>query len=402
MKLLHKKLERNIIYDYFYTFINNLNMSSSIWVLYLAYHGMSLMKIGILEGIYHITGIIFEIPSGAIADLLGRKKSLLLGRILMVISCFFMLFSASFIGFAVGFILQSLSGNFNSGAEEALVFDSLKMLGKENSYTAINGRINMLIEVSQSIATVVGGILAEISYTYCYGACIIITLIGILPALFMTEPPVAANADDDADNIVKEKKRFTNVVRGHFTTSAKVLKANPKILFIIIYYSVIFSSFALLFFYSQQYFSDFGLNKIEISLIMLFAGIVACAGAFLSDRIYRFLGNRISIIGAIAIAICIGLFGLNNLYVAFVALLIADFFNSVLYPIQSTSLNKLIPSEQRATLLSVNSMFFSVFMILLFPLAGALADVIGLGSSFVMISAVVLIGTCVLYKLSDD
>ena len=402
MKLLHKKLERNIIYDYFYTFINNLNMSSSIWVLYLAYHGMSLMKIGILEGIYHITGIIFEIPSGAIADLLGRKKSLLLGRILMVISCFFMLFSASFIGFAVGFILQSLSGNFNSGAEEALVFDSLKMLGKENSYTAINGRINMLIEVSQSIATVVGGILAEISYTYCYGACIIITQIGILPALFMTEPPVAANADDDADNIVKEKKRFTNVVRGHFTTSAKVLKANPKILFIIIYYSVIFSSFALLFFYSQQYFSDFGLNKIEISLIMLFAGIVACAGAFLSDRIYRFLGNRISIIGAIAIAICIGLFGLNNLYVAFVALLIADFFNSVLYPIQSTSLNKLIPSEQRATLLSVNSMFFSVFMILLFPLAGALADVIGLGSSFVMISAVVLIGTCVLYKLSDD
>lgn len=67
------KLKKTIPLDYIYTFILNLNMANSIWVLYLAYCGMSLMQIGLLEGVYHATGILFEIPSGAIADLLGRN-----------------------------------------------------------------------------------------------------------------------------------------------------------------------------------------------------------------------------------------------------------------------------------------------------------------------------------------
>lgn len=70
---LGKKLKRNILLDYCNVFITNLNMQSSIWVLYLAFKGMSLAQIGILEGIYHTTSMLFEIPSGAIADLLGRK-----------------------------------------------------------------------------------------------------------------------------------------------------------------------------------------------------------------------------------------------------------------------------------------------------------------------------------------
>jgi len=71
---LEKKLKRNIPLDYISIFIERLNMQSLIWVLYLAYCGMNLGQIGILEGIYHVTSMIFEIPSGAIADLLGRKK----------------------------------------------------------------------------------------------------------------------------------------------------------------------------------------------------------------------------------------------------------------------------------------------------------------------------------------
>lgn len=149
MNHLQQKLRNNIIAEYFYSFINNLSMSSSIWVLYLAYKGMNLMQIGLLEGIYHLTGLLFEIPSGAAADLLGRKKTLIISRILMVISCIIMLFADSFLGFALSFLFQSLSGNFNSGTEEALLFDSLKLLGKEEHYLTVSGRISTLFEVSQ-------------------------------------------------------------------------------------------------------------------------------------------------------------------------------------------------------------------------------------------------------------
>lgn len=88
---LYNKLKRNIILDYINSFITNLNMQSSVWVLYLAYCGLNLAEIGIVEGIYHATGIIFEIPSGAVADLLGRKKSMVLGRLCIAVSCVVML-----------------------------------------------------------------------------------------------------------------------------------------------------------------------------------------------------------------------------------------------------------------------------------------------------------------------
>ncbi len=396
MNHFHRKLQRNIISDYFYTFINNLNMASCIWVLYLGYHGMNLMQIGILEGIYHLTGILFEIPSGAIADLLGRKRSLLVGRILMAVSCIIMLFSTTFTGFSISFVLQSLSGNFNSGAEEALVYDSLKLIAKENTYPAISGRINMLIEVSQSIATVAGGILAEYSFGFCYFTCVIIAILSIIPVLCMTEPPLQNSHDLD----VAPKTTIYDTVCRHFRESRDVLKDNPRIFSVIVFYSTVFAAFTLLFFYSQQFFIDLGLNKIELSIIMLFAGIAACLGALLNTKLYQIFHEKIALIGALTIAVCIITFGLKNLYIAIGALLVSDFFNSVLYPIQSDTLNRLIPSAKRATLLSVNSMFFSIFMILMFPLVGAIADVVGLAVSFIIIGIFVLVVVPMLYRIS--
>lgn len=370
-------------------------MSNCIWVLYLGYHGMNLMQIGILEGIYHLTGILFEIPSGAIADLLGRKRSLLVGRLLMAISCIIMLFSTDFAGFALSFVLQSLGGNFNSGAEEALVYDSLKLISKEDAYPAISGRINMLIEVSQSIATVAGGILAEYSFSFCYFVCVIIAVLTLIPALLMTEPPL----QDSLATGVAHNPTISEIVRKHFRESKDILKENPKIFSVIVYYSTVFAAFTLLFFYSQQYFTDLGLNKIELSIIMLFAGITACLGALLNTKLYQLFHDKIALVGALAIAICIIAFGCSNLYLSIGALLVSDFFNSALYPIQSDTLNRLIPSKKRATLLSVNSMFFSIFMILMFPIAGAIADEVGLAVSFMLIGGAVLVVTPIMYKI---
>jgi len=389
------KLRRNITLDYFYTFICNLNMSSSIWVLYLMYQGMNLFQIGLLEGIFHITGMLTEIPSGAMADLFGRKKSLIVGRMFLTISCIVMLFSHSFVGFAIGFILHAWSFNFNSGSEEALVYDSLKLIGKEDSYLKINGRINFTIEVSQSIAIVTGGVLAEISYSWCYFICIVIAALCFLPLAFMTEPPVKREKN------VKEKLGVM-LVR-HFITSWKIVKNDKRILFIVVYYSIIFTEFTVLLFYGQQFFQNHGLNKIQISVIMLFAGLAACAGALSSGVLYRIMKNRLAILGAYGIAICMVIFGLDNLYLAAAAIIIASFFNSVLYPAQSSKLNAMIPSEQRATLISLNSMIFSIVMVLVFPLVGGLADIWSLPVVFAGLGVLMMIGiTATQYMVLKD
>lgn len=186
---LENKLKRNIPLDYISTFITNLNMQSSIWVLYLAYCGLNLAEIGIIEGIYHATSIVCEIPSGAVADLLGRKKSMVLSRLCIAASCVVMLFSKSFWLFAVSFIIQALGNNLNSGSEEALVYDSMKCVGQEEKYLKVCGKLDVVIEISQGIATVLGGILAEYSYFWCYSACLVIALLALFPVLLMTEAP---------------------------------------------------------------------------------------------------------------------------------------------------------------------------------------------------------------------
>lgn len=391
MNLKNNRLHKNIFLDYLYTFINNLNMSSSIWVLYLAYRGMSLLEIGLLEGLFHVTSTICEVPSGAIADLWGRKNTLIGGRICIAIACLIMLFSRSFPFFALAFIIQALGYNLNSGSEEALLYDSMKLCGEEEAYLGVNGRLNFLIEVSQAIAIVTGGILSEYSFFVCYAVCFLIALLGLLPALLMTEPPIEKAASGSSIHIKELLKK-------HFTASISILRKEPYVRNIIFRYSVLFAAYTLLFFYSQQYFSDLGLNKIQISILMLFAGISSCLGAISSDRLSKLFKTHITKISAVMIALSLLLFGSGKLSPAVLGLFVSSYFNSLLYPIQSASLNQRIPSEQRATLISVNSMVFSLFMIAMFPTAGALADIFGLSSIFLGLGILLLFSVCQLFK----
>ena len=377
------KLKRNIILDYFSVFITNLNMQSSIWVLYLAYCGLNLAQIGLLEGIYHATGILFEIPSGAVADLLGRKRSMVLSRICIAASCIIMLFSGSFGLFALSFIIQALGNNFNSGSEEALVYDSMKYIGREEQYMGIYGRLNIILEVSQGIATVAGGILAEYSYFWCYGACVIIALLSLLPVLLMTEAPF--------DRQGNKRTGIGELVTSHFRESFRILQSDVRIFKIILYYSVIFAAQTLLFFYSQQYFYSLGYNKIRISLILLIMGAASCLGAFISDKIHARYRKKVVFAASAVIAVSMICYGFENAALSAAALSVAGFCNSILYPVQSDSLNQLIPSDQRATLISVNSMFFSVAMILMFPAVGMMADHWGLTKVLAAMGAMVLL-----------
>ena len=367
------RLKRNVGLDYVHTFLSNMNMQSSIWVLYLAYCGLHLAQIGLLEGIYHATSIVCEIPSGASADLWGRKRCMVLSNLCIAVSCVIML--------------------------EALVYDSMKCLGQEEHYMGVYGRLNVLIEVAQGLATVAGGVLAEFSYFWCYAACVVIAVLALLPVLWMAEPPQCGKAADTAGGSAKDapaegtpaQRTIWETVKHHFAVSACILQKDARVGKIIGFYSVVFAAHTLLFFYSQQYFADLGYNKVQISVIMLLVGGASCLGALASAKMYRRFGKRCLIPETVIIAAAILCYGSGKAGVAAAALMCAGFANAALYPVQSDSLNALIPSEQRATLISVDSMCFSIAMIVLFPLAGAFADRWGLKTVLLLLGAILLL-----------
>ncbi|MHB8127887.1 MAG: MFS transporter [Mobilitalea sp.] len=377
---INSNISRNIKTDYIYCFFKNFDISNSIWVLYLVYKGMSLWQIGIVEGIYHLTSFLFEVPTGALADLLGRKKAILVGRICSALSSILCLFGHNMWHFALAFAISAIGQNLNSGSEEALVYDSMKQSGQENRYIKVNSRLNVIIEIAQGTATVLGGVIAEYSFAWCYIISVIIALIALVPAVLFTEPDINGESKkDDLENSIvriqlKNKINVISVLKEHFRISITIIRSDTKLRNILLYYPMVFTFHTIVFFYGQEFFSSLGLNKIEISMIMLLASGISLLGAITSERFLLFFDHKAKYVASTIMGIGIIVMSRHNLIVSVIAFAIINYANAVLYPIQSQAINELIPSKQRATIISVNSMIFSILMFVLFPLCGFIAD----------------------------
>jgi MFS family permease len=371
---MSNKLKRNISVSYVYNFLLQINITSAIWVLYLAFKGMSLIEIGLLESIYHITGLLFELPTGAIADVYGKKFSVVLGRIISVVSCILMITSSSFFGFAIAFILSSASMNLNSGAAEALVYDSLKGLGEEDKYKKIWGNLAFLMSMAQGLAVLVGGVLSDVKFLYAYIVGAIIQAAALVASLEFHEPELPKAS--------KKEKQKGNPILLQLSTSIRVLKVRRMVLYLILFSALAGSLHTTVFFYSQKYFSDMNYSKTIIALICATGSFIE---AFASMYAYKFeqflkLKGTLITVAVLNISALAGLAFMKNLSIAF--FLLTSITDGLAFTIFSDYINSRIPSEYRATILSFDSLSFSVFMICIFPLFGLLAEKISFSATF--------------------
>ena len=377
MKLPYKN---NMKYSYIFRFLNSFDLSSAIWVLYLVQKGLPLWQIGVIEGLFHIVSFLSEIPTGAAADLLGRKKVMILSRLCHTTAAIILLFSTGFWEFVIGFTFSAWGYNLLSGSEEALIYDSLKSMKQERSYLKISGRLEVILNIAQGIAALVGGILAQKSFYICYATAAFISILSLVPCFLLKEPILTEH---------KVKKKVS--VRGHFSDSYHIVRKNPKVLEVIISYSVIFTIYMITYFYGQKYFAELGMNKVQISMIMTLTMGTSCIGALLCNKVKDLLKDYTKLLALFIIGLgAVGL-AFGNIPLSIFCFSLMGFANTLLYPIQSDKLNRLIPSDYRATIISVNSMAYSLFMLLLFPVVGVIAERVGLNTTFAALGVGVVI-----------
>lgn len=376
---MNNKLKRNISISYIYNFLLQIDITSAIWVLYLAYKGMSLIEIGLLESIYHITSLLCELPTGAIADLYGKKFSVIAGRTISVISCILMIASHNFLGFAAAFIFSSASRSLHSGAAEALVYDSLKSLGQEDKYKKIWGNLAFYMSLAQGIAVLAGGILSDYNFLYAYILGTIIQICALISTFWFSEPII-----DNRENI---NKRKGNPIINQLLTSINILTDKRAVLYLILFSALVGSLHTTVFFYSQKYFSDMSYSKTVIAIICAAGSLF---GAYASKYAYRFeailrLNGTLITVAVINIFSLIGLAFIKELAVVF--FLLAAIADGLGFTIFSDYINSRIPSEYRATLLSFDSLCFSIFMICIFPIFGTVAEKISFSATFIITAA---------------
>lgn len=352
--------KKNITIEYFLTFTKNFNITHVVWMIYLKAIGFTLFQIGIVEGIFHLTSMTMEIPTGAVADIYGRKTSRILGMLLFIVYLLILAFSRDFILISIGFVFCGLSYTLESGAGDALVYDSLLEDDNTGHFNKVNGRKEILYQVASSLAAVVGGYIATTyNQPLVFKIMVAITIIAIMLLSLMKETTV----DKHPDGLTKKFKE-------QYVESFKYVFNHKRLILYILLGNLFSFPVTVLFFYSQNYFTFLGYSEFEIGIILALHSLSAVVGAWIVTKIHV---KDVFIFTIIPIFM-MSLMWLYLTNIGWIAFVLLGAFESIMYIVILNHMNHLIPSDKRATVLSIGSMVFSILMVLVFPVVGLLSD----------------------------
>src|SRR2546425_8623621 len=339
-----------------------------IWVVFLQRKGLGLSQIGVLEGFAWVLTAALEVPSGAIADRFGRKASIAMGAFLYSVAMFLILSEALSPAFLLGYALWNSSTAFVSGADSALLYDSLKAGGRTSEAAKQTGRYAAIQQASQGIASVVGAALATIDMTLCFTICGLGGLAATALVLTVKEPP---RAGDDGESPLGYWKNLSTAIgiaaRRPLVRALLVLNAAILVMPLVVYYVLL-----------QPYAIGVGVPLASLGIIVLAVQVTTVAASWIAHRV----AGRVDLttIVAAGVAVLLGATGILGAFpsVPSVALMLAvALVPALIGPLMTARLNDLIPSGQRATILSLGALLFELGLAVGMPLLLAFADRFG-------------------------
>ncbi len=162
--------------------------AGSVWVLLLALRGFSLVEIGAAEGLFHIVSFCCELPSGLLADLLGRKRTLALSQGMFLLSALLMAVSQGVGGVYLSLAVSALGYNLQSGTREAMTYESMLQWGQEGEYLRFSSLQNGVYRFSDGGAMLLAGATVLLGWRKAYLLDAVIALTGLLAVLALAEP----------------------------------------------------------------------------------------------------------------------------------------------------------------------------------------------------------------------
>jgi MFS family permease len=361
--------------------------ASFIWginTLFLLDAGLSNTEAFSANAFFAVGQVIFEIPTGVIADTKGRRFSFMLGALTLLASTLLYLvmwqIRAPFIGWALASIVLGLGFTFFSGATEAWLVDALDATGFKRGLETVFGRAQTVGGIAMLTGSVLGGVVAQLTdlgVPYLLRAAMLgVTL--LVAFWFMHDigftPRRGASAIDDV----------RAVARGSIDGGWR----NPPVRWLMLAApfssGVGFYAFYALQPYLLQLHGDSGAYSIAGLAAALVAG-AQIVGGLSVPRVRRFFRRRTDalILGTIANVVLLALIGIAaNFALALVLLAAWALVFAIEGPFRQAFINGVIPSEQRATVLSFDSLMGSAGGVVAQPALGRVADVYGYGPSY--------------------
>ena len=352
---------------------------TSFWILFFIQNGLSLLQIGLLESIFHGTSLLCEIPSGMLADRFSYKTNLYLARLASIVSSILILFGqGNFWIYALAMMVSAWSYNFDSGTSTAFLYDSAVEAGQKDRYLQISSFLSGVAEVTRTLGTVVAGFFIHEALAWTYLIAIGLSFLSIILIYFMKEP------------MAKREKNETLTFKTIVLQVRKEWHEKPVLFYWMMTYQLVGTLMCMFYFYYQQKISD--LAGWQVSLVMLIGSGLNLIAVYVSSQIgKKWNSNRVfpTLVALTGLALLLVFFGTPFAFL--LVYLLTDTLYAVYQPIYFNDLQGYLPSSVRATMLSINSMLFSLSMIVIFPLTGWLIDRWGLVAVFLVLGLILLL-----------
>ncbi|HAG60710.1 MAG TPA: MFS transporter [Arthrobacter bacterium] len=362
--------------------LGNTLAASFIWginTLFLLDAGLNNLEAFAANAFFTAGMVLFEIPTGVIADGWGRRVSFLLGTVTLAASTYlyYLLWqlSAPFWSWAVVSVLLGLGFTFFSGAVEAWLVDALHFSGYDGALEAVFGRAQMVAGVAMLVGSSAGGVIAQATDL---GVPFLLR-VGVLLAMF----GVAFWLMHDVGFTPERSSHPLQATRAVLTASIDNGLKNPPVRYIMLAAPFSAGVGIYVFYALQPYLLELFGDPHAYSIAGLAAGIVAGAqvvGGWLAPTLRRLVRKRTTVVivaSSVGAMILVALGVTRVFWVALLLLVLWALVSAAGTPVRQAYLNDMIASKQRATVLSFDSLMGSSGGIVVQPLLGRAADVYG-------------------------
>lgn len=395
--MLFKKGELKTLWPFYLDYFISpmLHFASAFMIIFFRDLNFSLFQIGLLLAAFPLSALIFELPTGAFADLYGRKASCLLGYFLEGIGFLSIFFLSDYYLILGAFAFVGFGSTFSSGSKEAWVADLIKSKNKDylQDYFIKSQSLD-------SAALVVSGLIGAF-FVKTFG----IEIIWILGAIsFLISILILAFAEE-----VYERKKLTikesfKGIRKQGKDAMKYSRKHPVLFYFFVASAVLMVSYG---FNSEiswvPFLQDLGLPDYAFGYLFSLTALVGIFAPSIGKRFYKkgserkFLFKSILIWALLALSILF----VNKIVIAFGLIMLMDLFYLWKRPSERVYFHRYVPSKLRASVGSVETLIMSLAAIITLPLAGYVVDVIGPRYG-IMIAGIAAIPAAIIYYRIRD
>jgi len=377
----HERLGRNVYRTLLVGFFQVFLVIMPVVVPFFGSFGLSMKDIFALQALYGFVVVVTEVPSGYVADVLGRKNTLVIGAVLAAVGHSCLLFAEGFWTLALFELFLGLAHSLISGADLALLYDTELALGRsEDKQRQVVGKLYSARSFSEALAGVVcTGVMLWAGFKELVYLQVIIGWIPVFLVLRLVEPP--------GERLCSES---------HVANMARIMRYllnHSRVLRLVI---LALSIWSLTTFYAvwllQQLWQQQGIDLAHFGWIWGGLTLLAALAGRWAHRLEAAFGAR-AVLLFIGLAPALGYAGLETLGVVGGLIISATFFlaRGLGLVILRDALNKRVPSEFRATANSIASFGFRGAFVVTGPIVGHVFDLWGMSTTLLMLVGVTLV-----------